>query len=180
MLTYILTMRFSEELKCNKDGSVFWIVSRVTQSKNNFHLKAWVKIGTSSIPEAGQGVFALRKFKKNSVVGCYVGKSYYPEQKNMLQKDGMYSLEVCAGAAIIDASTCGNFTAYINDQSRCSNCKFNENGEIKATRDIQVGEELFMSYGPQYWKGLCRRRRGSGFDNSCVSLPSKKIKKRRN
>lgn len=152
-------MRFSEQLR-HADGHTWWDVSYVTQSNGEFQLNPWVTVEPSSVPKAGWGVFAARNFPKGKRIGCYVGRACI--NKDEAVKDGDYALEVGAGACIIDGGVCGNWTAYINDQSRCNNVRFNENGEIWTRRAIEEGEELFMSYGPTYWKSKGKRERGLG------------------
>jgi len=152
-------MRFSEQLRGGPEKQ-WWEVYRVTQTSSRFTLHPWVTVEKSSVPGAGFGVFANRDFPAKKLIGCYVGRACV--DKDEAVKNGDYALEVCTGACTIDGAVCGNWTAYINDQERCHNVRFNENGEIWTRRAIKSGEELFMSYGPSYWRGEGKRKRGDG------------------
>jgi len=122
---------------------------------NNSQYK--LKIDTSTIKNAGDGVFALESIAKNKFIGYYEGDvifhihcgSYY------------ISIDENCGINAICFPRC--YMAMINDTYNTNykyNCEFiiNENNsdynkkvEIWSISDININDELFIGYGNYYW-----------------------------
>jgi hypothetical protein len=111
-----------------------------------------LKIHNSNIKLAGKGVFTEEPIPINSFIDFYTGDSYY----NV--KCGMYFVEISDiyGINAIAFPRC--YMAMINDaynSQYTNNCEIrieNDNIEIWSLRNIEKGEELFFSYGNEYWK----------------------------
>jgi hypothetical protein len=131
-----------------------WTVHRLRGNAGRQRLVPWVEVRPSRILNAGDGVFASRNFKKDAVIGYYVG-AVCRDMKDM-PSSGMYSMESATGV-IIDGSRCGNWTCKINDGSvgkgHGCNISFSwDKLKIIATRNIRKGDELLGPYGDGYWK----------------------------
>jgi len=112
-----------------------------------------LEIRNSAIKEAGLGVYVLEDIPKDTLIDHYLGEYLsLPTSKYYLQiKDGLG----------IDA---GNYPrcymGMINDSFNShfkNNCTFiidesNNTVSVQSLRDIKAGEELFISYGEDYWK----------------------------
>ena len=125
-----------------------------------------LNVEDSLIPVAGKGIFTYEKIiKKGQHIGYYEGKL----KKEGRECVGDYSFTL-SNVWYLDARNFPRaYTAMINDSH---NSKFNTNYEfvmvmhddngkklspkdrkiaLQATRNIYFGEELFASYGEDYW-----------------------------
>mmetsp|Transcript_17100 Transcript_17100/g.37074 ORF Transcript_17100/g.37074 Transcript_17100/m.37074 type:complete len:317 (+) Transcript_17100:21-971(+) len=134
----------------------------------NGKYESQLKKSPSTIEDAGNGLFAMISIPKGDVICYYTGYRHdYQSQKRL--RDRSYVLKLQNGwpkhdrrnDGFVDALPCKSVLArYINDprcEERC-NVKFDHIQEpgvwhcpVIALRDIEVGEELFISYGPRYW-----------------------------
>ena len=125
-----------------------------------------IYIKDSTIENAGLGVFAKKKIKKNTKIGEYSGKIYTDMSiMNSKTKDTNYFFEVNdyknKNKFIIDAKPLkySNFTRFINGvfddyQKEKQNCKFYQNNNkifAKTISDINPDEELLIHYGDSYY-----------------------------
>jgi hypothetical protein len=136
-----------------------------------------VRIGISSIHGAGCGVFAQRDFEIGDVVCEYAGNvcvkvpmdtSYVLQLSSGFYLDGFRSSLFCApskkrnvGSIINDSRTGNDNCAFLIVDGRRDDCiatvnensgkKTSQRAFIAATQFIQVGAELLVSYGPDYW-----------------------------
>jgi len=118
-----------------------------------------VDIKKSKIPRAGNGLYAANDFVRGDFICWYMG---FLIVKNMVENnyyDSDYLLKlpnkdlyICAE----DEKSC--YGRYINDglSKYASNCRFETytdiySAGIKATKKIKKGDELFISYGYEYW-----------------------------
>jgi hypothetical protein len=113
-----------------------------------------LQIGSSTISNAGKGVFADECIKHNTLIDYYYGHeiSYIGT--------GAYFVAFEDGSRIlgIDASSFPRcYMAMMNDAYKTqflNNCRLDiidEKIEIWSIMDIYPGQELFMSYGSNYW-----------------------------
>ena len=129
-----------------------------------------LRVGPSTIDCAGNGLFATAHIPKGVVVCNYSGfRHHYQSQKRFKGKARAYVLKLQNGwprhnrmnDGFVDALPTEDVLArFINDpkvEERC-NVKFEHIQEpgiwhcpIVSLRDIEEGEELFISYGPVYW-----------------------------
>ena len=115
--------------------------------------KIELELKKSIIDCAGFGVFALEFIPCQTLIANYEGK------KTRVNKTGEYYIEINHKIGI-DAITYPRcYMAMINDVHKTTNkinCKFliDENKkivEIWSIHNIDIGDELFISYGNDYW-----------------------------
>lgn len=118
-------------------------------------------VQTSTIPGAGHGLFANKRYKKGDRIVEYTGdiidekekKNRYPDDKCMYVVYVMHNVYIDAAdplrssaARFINSSGGGYNNASMSPHHRHDIHKIN----IVATRDIAPGEEIFMPYGSSY------------------------------
>ena len=143
-----------------------------------------VEVRQSRIPDAGDGLFAARRFEAGAVLGEYRGQVLSLLQAYKLE-DRDYLMGGFGLNAHVDARFALDAPArYVNDNFDPTklNARFEKNKEAKralllATRRIEAGEEVYASYGESYW-------RARGIDASTgkpladkVSEPSPKVRR---
>lgn len=95
---------------------------------------------------------------KTGTVICYYTGHYHNYQSAKTLKDFSYLMCV-SGDLLVDPGPCPDVKArYINDpiSTDLVNCKYvpephHYRSAVVATRTIQPGEELLVSYGEAYW-----------------------------
>jgi hypothetical protein len=114
-------------------------------------------------PPLNNGVFALRKFKKNEIVVVYarpgdgsiqLDKDKYERRR---KKNQVYGVDVQRNT-VVDAAKSSHLGKYVNMLKHRNNVRLVTNwwgpGQrqitFKANRTIQIGEEIYSSYGPRY------------------------------
>ena len=119
-------------------------------------------VKTSTIASAGQGLFYDERFSgkviKAGTTLCYYTGHRHNFQSQQLLQDKSYLLNV-SGGMFVDPGPIHSIKArFINDplNEDFVNCTFVPEPEhfrcaVVAQRDISPGEELFVSYGAQYW-----------------------------
>lgn len=125
-----------------------------------------VEIGTSRIPNSGDGVFAKRDLKNNEIIAQYTVGTI-PLTKSQL--DAKYPGDTLAthtwmknGNLYYDAvnttSVAGMFNSCRTKDKKeqptfCkgNNAKLTQSGSIKTLKSIEQGQEIFISYGKTYW-----------------------------
>jgi SET domain-containing protein len=123
-------------------------------------------VKTSQLPNSGKGLFTTTAIKKGERVIEYEGeiidwKEY--EKRVELDKDGY--LFFINKKHCIDAFNTPQFKArFANDASGLGKVKGMKNNcvydivkkqcYILATKDIAAGEEIFVSYGKDYWDSV--------------------------
>ena len=122
---------------------------------NNSQYK--LKLDISTIKNAGIGVFALEPIAKNKFIGYYEGDVIFHIHC------GSYYMSINDEHGINAVCYPRCYMAMINDTYKTDykyNCEFiiNENNsdynkkvEIWSISDININDELFISYGNDYW-----------------------------
>lgn len=108
---------------------------------------------TSSVPHAGNGLFANVELRKDDVVTIYSGK-----RTDEKPTDGEYVLQLRDGSYVIGNSSpkAGNgLGSFINRSSKQKNCEIVEDEDwqkifIIVTKRIKQGAELFTKYDRGY------------------------------
>jgi hypothetical protein len=126
--------------------------------KNKGLTKDMYTIKTSTIPNAGRGAFANIRLPKRTVLGNYKGKRLTPQQYNRL-RDQSYVWETSSrkGSVYIDGKNpkTSNWLRFLNDSrdKRVNVEPYQYRGKLyyRTIRVIKPGEELFISYGDEYW-----------------------------
>ena len=153
LLPFLKSLKFVIKIQKNIYKEQDIESSVIPEYYNNSKFNLQVK--NSTIQNAGLGVFTLEKIPARTYIGNYEGK----KSRN---KTGIYFFELNdkMGIDAIDFPRC--YTAMINDSYKSENklnCEFivNENEftvEIHSIDDIEIGNELFVSYGDSYWIGV--------------------------
>lgn len=112
-----------------------------------------VRVKKSTVSRAGLGLFATRRFRKGEIIDEYKGKIETLIKNNKSYK---YGYKLLDNSVINSLKSTDCFSRYINDgmSNRRNNCYFVEiSGRVyvKAIKEINAGEEFFVSYGPKYW-----------------------------
>ena len=129
--------------------------------ERNFIAPTSIKLVNSKI---GYGLFAQKKIFKGLFVGEYTGQITSENDCS----SGVYAWDYQVFNAsndnlneyVIDASTSGNETRFVNDDGIDSNCvSFHIAGKddiphivYVTLRDIKAGEQLTIDYGHEYWE----------------------------
>lgn len=134
-----------------------------------------LKIGKSTIKNAGKGLFTRRKFKEDEILtefrGIIIGNEFseskvFDSEERMLYLNEKYSLLIRNIAGY--ANDCVDFKKYSKEeyeknQRNCDfplleNCVYNSRIEINGNkafligiRDLDENEEIFVKYGFEYW-----------------------------
>ncbi len=140
---------------------------RSSMSQHEKQIQSQLRVAPSTIPNAGRGVFAVSRIPKNTRLGYYRG-SIVPNHE--LRRRYNNSSTVYTYSLIVSDRRGGKtfsvdnsmpedgdcILRYINDarSSKKNNCEFSWYGDVYTLRDINKGEELFISYGNDYWKGF--------------------------
>jgi len=121
-------------------------------------------VKTSLIPQAGQGLFTTTLIPKGTRVVEYKGR--VTDWKNVRSDNGdngyIYFMK---RTHVIDASRALSSLARFSNDARGltrikgldNNAEYVEDGlrvYIVSKREIRAGEEIFVSYGPEYWKTI--------------------------
>ena len=123
-----------------------------------------LRIKASQIPGAGRGLFATAPIRRGERVCWYTGDVMRFDHEANAQKGGVYYLQLSRYVGIDAARTDTAPGRFLNDPSgsgRRPNCKFavdrvHNLACIRATCNIQAGQELLVSYGRGYWKAMKR------------------------
>jgi hypothetical protein len=120
-----------------------------------------LRVKGSSIPGAGKGVFATTHIRPGEVIGLYTGDLIRDDfsRRDDPSKGGTYYLQLNSRLCIDGARTDAHVSRFINDprgSGQRPNCTFAHDGRsstvrVRATRHIQPGQELLISYGRTYW-----------------------------
>jgi hypothetical protein len=112
----------------------------------------------SSIPNAGDGLYALKEFKQGEFIADYKGEVLTKAQRNERYGHTQQDLAPYAFQAsqnkIIDSACHRYIGAYANSKPNHNNATFSVHQgkvKIKATKKIKVGDEVFLSYGASYF-----------------------------
>ncbi len=115
------------------------------------------EVKTSTIPEAGKGLFAKRAIRTGDTIGPYEGKILTDAQANSEPYvNSLYLVWVCTDCWIYGEGPGASYTRYINHDDEDPNAELItssrwKKARIAAIRPIAPGEEVFFDYGESYW-----------------------------
>jgi len=128
-------------------------------------IKDGLRVKKSTIPKAGKGLFATKRFRRGAKIANYTGVI---KNRQAYEKDPTHGFGLALNRReVIDArSTQAGIARYANDcrrsNKRARNCKGNnarlstntraKTGSIKALKTIKPGSEIFVNYGRDYWR----------------------------
>jgi uncharacterized protein len=143
-----------------------------TDKKTYKFRRSHIKIAKSTIPDAGNGVFAQVDIPKGKFLAYYIGELITEKEFQKLA-DTSYIFAIETVKTInknkkpidrifyIDATNIktSNWTRYVNGaktpkQEKMINIESKQKGLnicYYTTKDIKKGSELIMSYGDEYW-----------------------------
>ena len=112
---------------------------------------------------AGQGLYTALKIYKSEIISIFRGEILSKIEAEIRIKKNMdrYFINMIDGT-IMDSINTDCFAKYANDAAGFQNFEFKNNAEIGlddennicliATKNIKPSDEIFCSYGKQYWK----------------------------
>ena len=125
----------------------------------------YLYLKTSGIINSGKGLFTSIRIYKNEVISLFKGEILSNKEaavRALNKKDG-YFINMLDGS-ILDSMNTKCFAKYANDSEGFKKSLFKNNSKITldeknkvclvATRDIKINEEIFCSYGKDYWKNF--------------------------
>lgn len=125
----------------------------------------YLYIKESQIPGSGNGLFTAIPVYRSEVIAIFKGKIVSDEEAQRLVTNGedAYFINMPDGT-ILDSMKVKCFAKYANDAVGLVRTKFKNNAKITldedgyvcvvASRKILAGEEVFCSYGGNYWKSI--------------------------
>ena len=113
-------------------------------------------IATSTIPKAGQGLFAKRNINEGSTLGFFNGLMLTDQEIDTspyVHSD--YIIWLCRDCNLIAEPSDENYCSYINHQLPANvemiiSTRW-KTVRIQALDDIAAGSEIFLDYGEDYW-----------------------------
>lgn len=135
-----------------------------------------LEVKKSAIPGAGKGLFAKSLFKRGERIVEYTGEvitwAECRRRNEKLDGIGAYYFYI-SDRKCVDAQHCPDSLArYANDAAgivRIPGIRNNARFEVHrgrpyiiASKNIKPGEEIFVSYGKEYWDAM----RDNGFDET--------------
>lgn len=125
-----------------------------------FSLKHPISSALGKVENSGEGLFAKKAIKDRDHICLYFGVLVFRNQVYNEYYESDYFLEKRGNDFIIDAAdplSCSG--RYANDSLSLekNNCDFGFykkpfSGYLYVTKNIKKGEELYTSYGKNYWK----------------------------
>ncbi len=110
-------------------------------------------VTTSTIPNAGLGLFTSTIIVKDQIITQYEGErlSLQEYKERYPNGDAIYVFQLSKDV-FIDARDVECFGRYANTKPAFSKCnaKFTKTGALKAVKKIKVNEEIFVYYGQDF------------------------------
>jgi SET domain-containing protein len=146
----------------------------------------------STLPGAGKGLFTKRDIKKGEKFLEYLGEIITEAELDRRAENDIYGYAFyISKKKCIDAYYRPEALArYANDakgivqikgiKNNCCYRVFKNRGWIEAERNIKAGEEIFVSYGAEYWRDIrynIKLEEEKKADKAKASKKSKKVKK---
>lgn len=120
----------------------------------------YLYVEKSQIPNAGKGLFTAIDIEKNEIIAVFKGE-ILDEDEEEKRKDKNEYFVVLLNGLVMDSKYTDCFAKYANDAECKFKTKFKNNAIITinfenepclvATKKIKDGEEIFVSYGSDYW-----------------------------
>ncbi len=119
---------------------------------------------TSQIQNAGLGLYTAIKLFKEEQIAVFEGELLSDDEaeKRALLREDQYFISLLNGKTM-DSKHTDCFAKYANDATGTqtvfkNNCIITLNDEqqvcLVATKTIKAGEEIFCSYGTEYWGNM--------------------------
>jgi len=124
----------------------------------------YLYIQPSQIKNAGNGLFTAMEIFEGEIISLFKGEIINNEEAKLRaeQNNDRYFINLLDDT-ILDSMHTDCYAKYANDaEGLCTSSKFKNNTTItldedynvciKASRNIEPGEELFCGYGESYWE----------------------------
>ena len=123
----------------------------------------YLYVGESQLANSGSGLYSAISIYKEEIIAIFKGKILTPTRIKLRAKknNDKYFISMLDGT-IMDSMNTKCFAKYANDAQGFSHSTFKNNARIEvninekvcliASRNIQIGEEIFCGYGRRYWK----------------------------
>ncbi|MBA3971901.1 MAG: SET domain-containing protein [Bacteroidetes bacterium] len=120
----------------------------------------------STLPDAGKGLFTKIDIKKGERFMEYHGEIVTEAELNRRAENDIfgYAFYISKKKCIDAYYTPHELARYANDAKGLNKVKglnnnacyvvYKNSGWIKAEKNIKAGEEIFVSYGAEYWKDI--------------------------
>jgi hypothetical protein len=143
-------------------------------TKAHDHLNCNVFVALSQLPDAGNGLFAKQFICKNDIICTYGGRLINEVDAKFENPTYIVDFEMGHGFKLLGDNLMGDMGIYVNGLHPLKaiperkNARFNLNKSKKtlpnmrgmfklvATRDIQIGDEIILDYGPAYWRTIAK------------------------
>jgi len=129
-------------------------------------LEKKLRVKKSQLPQAGKGLFTSTDIPKGTRIVEYKGR--IQPWREVKDQDGIngYLMYINRNVVINGLAAVKTLARYANDAGGLvrlegirNNAEFVSEGKrcfIEATRNIKAGEEIFASYGSEYWSLMKR------------------------
>ena len=144
---------------------------KTIQAKALLKEQAWqdefLQIKVSTIPNAGNGVFAKKLIPAKTIMGYYRGRKFHQDTRTN-KRHFNYFMELTRRPSWISQSDWinkghpvhvdgTNILSLVNcckENTSCQNATFAASGKFTTTKDIQPDQEIFIYYGHEYWENI--------------------------
>ena len=121
-----------------------------TINNNNNSYTDKLTIKQSLIPNSGRGVFANKDFKQDEIIEvCPLITDYKKNFENSKIRDYTFRSKFIKDQEVIVFGMCSMYNH--SNKYNVHHTQDPENMIYTASRDIKNGEELYVSYGVDYW-----------------------------
>ena len=132
----------------------------------NKYMSKDLLVKRSTLKAAGKGLFTRKDIKKGERIVEYLGEIVTEAELDRRAENDIYGYAFyISKKKCVDAYyTPEEFARYANDAKGLTKVKglrnnscydvYKNSGWIKAEKDIKAGEEIFVSYGAEYWKDI--------------------------
>ncbi|TAF59523.1 MAG: SET domain-containing protein [Flavobacterium sp.] len=122
----------------------------------------YLYVGKSKLPNAGYGLFTAIVIYKDEIIALYKGEvlSQKETTKRASDNNNQFFIELLNGK-ILDCKNVAGFAKFANDAKGNPSGHLSNNAKIALTskqevcliakRKINIGEEIYCSYGKRYW-----------------------------
>jgi hypothetical protein len=125
-------------------------------------LEKQLYVKTSTLPNAGKGLFTKKFIPKGTRIVEYKGRTRTWKEVQKDEDESPYIYYVTRNFVIDALNDKKALARYANDarglqrvKDLSNNAEYVEEGTrvfIEATKDIPAGGEIFVGYGPEYWQ----------------------------
>ena len=129
---------------------IYFIMNKKDYTINNQTYSDKISIKQSLIPNSGIGVFANKDFKQGEIIEvCPLITDYKKNFENSKIKDYTFNSKFIKDQEVIVFGMCSMYNH--SNKFNVHHTQDPENMIYTASRDIKNGEELYVSYGADYW-----------------------------